>query len=148
MARSDFADVIFRDHLAIPWRTCRPWRGQSCQECHYAHRRLSPDARACVLNPAGSRSGELPVHEFVGGNTWVPKLLQEPVFLSGDGDRQAVLDRTAALRLSCSASAVPACRSPCSPGGAGAGTLTAQVKVINLSGHKLPTGYSEGGASS
>ena len=49
-------------------------------------------AKACEMNPAGSRTGNLPVHEFAGANAWMPgiiknefggDLLQQP----GDYDR-------------------------------------------------------------
>lgn len=142
-ARSDFADVIFRDRLGDPMADLPALaRGQSCQECHM-RTSASPDARACVLNPAGSRSGELPVHEFVGGNTWVPKLLKA-LYFAGDSDRQAALDRTAAWAAELLGQRSASVQVALQPYSAGAGTLTAQVKVINLSGHKLPTGYSEG----
>ena len=144
--RSLFADAIFRDGLGEGASgTPALARGQECQGCHM---RSSDDplAKACEMNPAGSRSGNLPVHEFAGANAWIPgiikneygsRLLQQPE----DYDRTVA----AARQMLAASAALTTTISAYTPATAvAAGSLTLDVEVTNLSGHKLPTGYSEG----
>lgn len=139
---SDFADVIFRNRMGddFPF-TPQLARGATCQDCHMAN---SPDplAMACQQNDPGSRAGNLPVHEFVGGNTWVPAIIRD-LYAPGIGDTsEAALDRTIELAremLSQRSAVVETSASL-----AGPGQLGVTVKVTNLAGHKLPTGYAEG----
>lgn len=144
--RSLFADAIFRDGLgeAAPG-TPAVARAEQCQGCHM---RASEDplAKACEMNPAGSRTGNLPVHEFAGANTWVPGIIKNE-YASGllqqpeDYDRaiasaRQMLQSSAVLETSITA------YTPATP--SAAGSIKLEVQVTNLSGHKLPTGYSEG----
>jgi hypothetical protein len=144
--RSLFADAILRDGFGDP-PAGNPVVATT-QECQNCHMRTSQDplAKACEMNPSGSRSGSLPVHEFAGANAWVPgiikneygsNLTQQPE----DYDRtitsaRAMLGSSAALATTITA------YTPATP--SVAGSITLQVAVTNLSGHKLPTGYSEG----
>jgi hypothetical protein len=145
--RSLFAEAIFRDGLgdAAPG-TPSLAKAQQCQDCHMPSS-SSAEAAACRQNPAGSRTGDLPVHEFAGANTWVPAIIQgEYVALIGSS-RLGDYDRTIAaaqamLHSSAEVSAAITAYQP--PGGAGAGSLGVRVEVTNRSGHKLPTGYAEG----
>ncbi len=144
--RSLFADAIFRDGLGeAPPGVPALAKAEPCQGCHMRSSD-DPDAKACTMNPPGSRSGNLPVHQFAGGNTWIPKiikteygadLLQEPA----DYDRtiQAARDMLAA-----SVAIETAITAYTPPSGTTPGSLALEVRVTNLSGHKLPTGYSEG----
>ena len=142
--RSDFADVIFRDRLGDALATQPALaRGENCQDCHM-RTSTSPDARACVNNPAGSRQGNLPVHEFVGANTWVPRLLKAKYGGPGQLDRESAFDRTIAWAREMLTDRSAAVSVTLDPFVAGQGTLVAKVKVTNLGGHKLPTGYAEG----
>lgn len=144
--RSLFAEAILRDGFGDPpGGTPTVVTAQQCQNCHM---RTSEDplAKACEMNPAGSRTGNLPVHQFAGANAWIPgiikneygnSLLQQPE----DYDRtiasaRDMLASSAALANAITAY-VPATVST-------AGSIAFNVKVTNLSGHKLPTGYSEG----
>jgi hypothetical protein len=142
--KSDFADVIFRDRLgdAFAFQPSLA-RGETCQDCHMRSS-ASPDARACVNNPAGSRQGNLSVHEFVGANTWVPKLLKAKYGAPDQLDREDAFDRTItwAREMLMDRSALVAVT--LDPFTTGQANLVAKVKVTNLSGHKLPTGYAEG----
>lgn len=113
----------------------------SCQDCHMvrsvgvaAETTFNPTYRDC------STTGCLPAHIFVGGNTWVPKILQDPRWrLSNPPDASALdqtaleaqimLRRAATLNLSVEEDA---------------GQKLVTVRVINETGHKLPTGYPEG----
>jgi hypothetical protein len=104
----------------------------------------SPDARACVNNPAGSRQGNLPVHEFVGANTWVPRLIKAKYGGPGQLDRESAFDRTIAWAREMLTDRSADVAVTLDPFVAGQSTLVAKVKVTNLSGHKLPTGYGEG----
>jgi len=114
---------------------------QTCQDCHLpratgiaAEEIYDPVNRDCVT------TGCLPEHTLVGGNTWVPGLLQDTRWrLNAAGeasylnaaitDARSMLQRAAAVTMTLS--------------GAGP-TKTALVRVTNESGHKLPTGYPEG----
>ena len=112
---------------------------RSCQDCHM---RSSADvnARACVFEPAGSRTNNLPVHEFVGANNWIPRILRDEYGL----ERTAAFNRTIGwaeeMLSQRSATIDTTIQSFAGPGN----PLVARVRVTNLSGHKLPTGYSEG----
>ena len=125
----------------------------TCQSCHMP---VSEDANAtaCSLGGYPSRTGDLPVHAFVGGNTWIPGVIQgeysdtsaiagsyggvgrQDSFQQTIGWARDLLTQAAAVETSIT-DYVP-------PGSSGNGNLGVQVKVTNLSGHKLPSGYSEG----
>lgn len=111
----------------------------SCQDCHMRNS-TDPATRACVFEAAGSRANNLPVHEFVGANHWIPRILRDEYGLG----RVEAFNRTIAWAeemLSQRSASVDTTIQ--SFGGAGS-NLVARVRVTNLSGHKLPTGYSEG----
>ncbi len=115
----------------------------TCQNCHM------PDAAGveygCVFQNI-PHTDDLPVHDFVGGNAWVPRILRD--YYVGEGhvgtERQdsysatialteyQLQERSASLELTAPAAVAPG------------GTLTVDVEATNLSGHKLPTGYTEG----
>jgi hypothetical protein len=87
-----------------------------------------------------STNGCLPEHSFAGANTWTPQLLQDPRWrLNATGDAlhlntaiasaRAMLRRAATLTIDFDPNATP---------------KQARVRVINETGHKLPTGYPEG----
>lgn len=139
---SDFADVIFRNRMGDDFDfTPHLDRGATCQDCHMAN---SPDplAQACGLTDPGSRAGNLPVHEFVGANTWVPAIIRDE-YGAGIGDTSAdALDRTILLArqmLTERSAAIETTAALSAPD-----QLGVAVKVTNLAGHKLPTGYAEG----
>ena len=142
--RSDFADVVFRDGLGDARDAPALAHSRQCQDCHMP---MSDDATAaaCNLENPGSRTSNLPVHTLVGGNTWVPGILS--------GEYGAALNRSAAfaqtsvaaqqmLQAAAQIAITPGAYS--APTSASAGSLALNVRVTNLSGHKLPTGYSEG----
>jgi hypothetical protein len=143
--RSDFADVIFRDRLGDDFDfSPQLAKGATCQDCHMASSE-DPVARACTFTDEGSRAGNLPVHEFVGANTWVPAIIRGEYVdneNSGLTERGVDIDRTIvrARHMLTERSAEIETEVTSS----GANQLTATVKVINKAGHKLPTGYAEG----
>jgi len=137
--------VIFRNRMGDDFVfTPQLAKGASCQDCHMAASE-DPIARACSNNPEGSRTGNLPVHEFVGANTWVPLLIRDEYATAIDSGGSARIDdinqtilrarnmlteRSAMIETT----VVPS----------GTDEVTAVVKITNLAGHKLPTGYAEG----
>jgi uncharacterized repeat protein (TIGR01451 family) len=114
---------------------------EACQDCHLqrvtgvaADEQFNPVTRDC-----GTR-GCLPEHMMVGGNAWIPQLLQDPDWrLSAENDAEhldvtlreaeAMLRKAARLTVTLAPSGTQ---------------KIATVRVINESGHKLPTGYPEG----
>ncbi|MEO6688726.1 MAG: hypothetical protein ABIS07_15350, partial [Dokdonella sp.] len=86
-----------------------------------------------------------PVHQFVGANTWVPAIIQGEygVALQRPEDFDKTID-WARANLQGSASVATAVTAYQPPLGATPGSLGLRVAITNLSGHKLPSGYSEG----
>ncbi len=114
---------------------------RTCQDCHMTHTTgtaadaaFNPVERDCRIN------GCLPVHEFTGGNTWVPQLLKDPSWRLHVFGQDSQLDTTiqsAANMLRKAATVTVSLEGD-------QGGKTAVVRVTNQSGHKLPTGYPEG----
>ena len=113
---------------------------EACQDCHL--RRLTGLAADPQFNPVlrdCETTGCLPEHTMVGGNTWLPKLLQDADWrLSAPDDEhlnaafretQQMLRRAATLSATLTSSGTQ---------------KIVLVRVVNETGHKLPTGYPEG----
>ena len=131
----------------------------TCQNCHMPETE-SPDATACSLR-INNRTGNLPVHAFVGGNTWVPGMIKgeygpgldvtgncsEPPGSQPQSCRSLSLQQTidwARDLLGTAASLDTTIQTYTPPTSTDAGSMALDVKVTNLTGHKLPTGYAEG----
>jgi hypothetical protein len=113
----------------------------SCQDCHMA--RQTGLAAETFFNPVFRNCGStgcLPAHILVGGNTWVPQILQDSRWrLNNPADADALnltiiearsmLGRAATVEVDLESSG---------------NQKVATVRVINETGHKLPTGYPEG----
>lgn len=152
--RSLFADAIFRDGLGdLPLGQPTIVRAQHCQDCHMPVSE-EPQATACTLGGYPNRTGNLPTHEFAGGNTWLPAIIEGefsdtstiPDSWQGIG-RQQSFDQTigwARRMLLSAAEVVTTVSTYVAPTAGSAGSLALKVKVTNLSGHKLPSGYGEG----
>lgn len=108
----------------------------SCQTCH-----MRPTlGKGCDKNSVPTRS-DLPLHDLTGGNYWMPQAI-------------AYLDSVGKLRLGGSmnesqlvdllAGAARAGHQLEMAASLEAGSLPNTVKVTNLTGHKLITGYPEG----
>jgi hypothetical protein len=104
----------------------------SCQDCHM------PDVSGKGCNdPAAPVRADLPFHDLMGGNAWLPVLIASlypgetnAAALAGGAARaRALLAKAASLDLEVSAAG---------------DSFVAIVTVTNRSGHKLPTGYPEG----
>ncbi|HEY6942459.1 hypothetical protein [Dokdonella sp.] len=139
-------------------RTFSEWRQsqyaqepqQTCQGCHMPMSE-DPNASACVFTGFPNRSGNLAVHAFAGGNTWVPGIIKGQygagIVANGGIDRAASFDQTTAWAkqmLAGAAVLTTTIQDYTPPGGSTPGSMAVQVKVTNLSGHKLPSGYAEG----
>jgi len=111
-----------------------------CQDCHMPPALPSP-VYACLFEQ-NDRTDDLPVHQFAGGNAWVPRVLRDEYIALAD--RADSFDATIAWALDMlqNRSAEVALTAPSfvPP----EGELGVEVEVTNLSGHKLPTGYFEG----
>ena len=113
---------------------------ESCQDCHmerqtgYAADVFNPTYRNC------STTGCLPAHVFVGGNAWIPRLLQDERWRLHNANNTAALNETLAAAESMLRRAATLHLSLQANGG----NKLATVRVINETGHKLPTGYPEG----
>ncbi len=104
----------------------------TCQDCHM--RRVTGRGAS---EPGTPIRTDLPLHDMTGGNHFVPDLL--PDAFPGEVDagelaagKQRVLDM---LQLACTLELTP---------GRLDGLPTLLVRVINETGHKLPSGYPEG----
>jgi hypothetical protein len=100
----------------------------SCQDCHMR----DVDARGC--NESGSpRRPDLPLHDLTGGNTFVPDLIA--ALWPGETDAAALADAKArALGMLQKAATLEL--TPTDFG--------VVARVVNETGHKLPSGYPEG----
>ncbi len=144
---SYFSDLIYRDPFEAMSTVRQPVlkTGQNCQTCHMPETHEA-DARAC--NFGNDRPGNLPTHQFAGGNTWIPQVIKAVYGDDLAANDPAGLDRKGALDLTTSyafnmlqnQSALVTTEVTSQT----AQQLNIAVKVTNLTGHKLPTGYPEG----
>jgi hypothetical protein len=143
-----FSDLIYTDGFGGDTISTYPnlVQGQNCQDCHMPNS-SHPGTRASWYTSQGSRVDNLKIHEFAGGNSWMPQVLKDTYgadlnFPDLNVDREAAFDRTtdAALNMLQNKSALIetnlVSQAP--------NQATINVKVTNLTGHKLPTGYPEG----
>lgn len=151
--QSYFADLIFKDPFNDLDGTDLPVlaQGENCQTCHMPDSE-SIEARACVFDPLngkgeGRRIGDLPTHQFAGGNTWIPQVLKT---IYGDAleandpnpGRKEAFDLTTSYAFNMLQ--VKSAVIETTLVNQSTDELNVNVKVTNLTGHKLPTGYPEG----
>jgi hypothetical protein len=144
--QSYFADLIFRDgYNDLPTDDFPVLaEGEGCQGCHMPDSQ-SVSARACVYELEGSRTGDLPMHQFAGGNSWMLEVIKgvygDALELNVSGAKEALdLTRSYALNMLQNQSALI----ESTINSQTTDLLSLAVKVTNLTGHKLPTGYPEG----
>jgi hypothetical protein len=111
-----------------------PARGEdgTCQSCHM---RREP-GYGCIVEGAPFRNN-IPRHDLTGGNTFVPDILFD--FWGADVDTSALRrgkERAVATLQSAASLEVETTIT--------GDSIMADVRVTNLTGHKLPTGYPEG----
>jgi hypothetical protein len=111
----------------------------TCQNCHMPDATENP-AYACD-DMTNNHTGDMPIHQFAGGNAWIPDVLRQE-YPNLDRSANFIATRDWALDLLQNESATVEVTAPTTVGGGG--TLPVDVKVTNLTGHKLPTGYPEG----
>jgi len=112
-------------------------RGETCQDCHM--REMPEDVLAAVASMPRSYMRR---HDLIGGNYWVPLAIAELVEdVDADGEHGEALARSAegARAMLQEAAQLEILDSSVSDG-----TAMATIRVTNLTGHKLPTGYPEG----
>ena len=104
----------------------------NCQACH-----MRPEiGYGCTIVGTPLRQN-VPKHNLTGGNTFVPDILADFWGNAVDTSRLAAgKQRAIATLLSAASLEATAYRLH--------DTVTVQVRVTNLTGHKLPTGYPEG----
>lgn len=111
---------------------------KTCQNCHMVDATVDP-AYACI-NETNNHTGNLPMHQLAGGNAWIPQVLKAiypdlNLAASFDATRNLALEmlqqKSATIDVDAADEVVD-------------GKIAVEVKVTNLTGHKLPTGYGEG----
>jgi hypothetical protein len=104
----------------------------TCQDCHVR----DTTGRGCNQSGAPNRT-DLPLHDFTGGNTFIPDVLPDyypaevdvAALQAGKARATDMLTKAATLELA---------------GGVVDGVPHLWVEVTNETGHKLPSGYPEG----
>ena len=132
-------------------RTCKEWQQStmsdpgspdfaSCSSCHMPDATQDP---ACASSQCRNNwAGDMPIHQLAGGNAWIPQVLKGEYGAGLDRDASFDATRAWALDLLQNQSAGIEVSLP-SEVDAGS-ELEFEVRVTNLTGHKLPTGYGEG----
>ena len=140
---SDFATVLFRDGLeegGAGVAGVKLARGDTCQGCHMPQATpIFPDDELQVCGSGPPRNDNLPVHEFAGGNTWIPNILKHEMPMLEAAE--SAFDRTVAWATTMLTQRSALVETSAMLAG---DTVNASVKITNLAGHKLPSGYSEG----
>lgn len=104
----------------------------SCQDCHLR----DVSGKGCN-DPAAPTRPDLPLHDMMGGNAWMPSVIA--ALYPGETDAAALADGAArAVAMLQKAATLGVSVHPDGP------NFLATVMVTNRCGHKLPTGYPEG----
>lgn len=117
----------------------------TCQDCHM--RDVSGQAAAFYGNVNGiPQRDDMPLHDLTGANTWVPQILPlHPVFSDTFKDSSGQPnDRAAALQDGIIRARYMLQNAASLSARYDETTNQLTVRVVNQTGHKLPTGYPEG----
>ena len=134
---------------------------KTCQDCHLP---ITPNTMACTLpgmDPVYGAFNKVRSffrkHEYVGGNAWIPQILKQmyplvdqnwtngnnyaQLFYPGPASRNPLYDAVSAAAdgMMLQAAQIDLTATEPTPQ-----TIQASVRITNLTGHKLPTGYPEG----
>ncbi len=121
--------------------------GTSCQDCHMPAPSVTPAYACDSFNPprpdvAGGDPEPVSRHDLTGANTFIPRVL--------DGEYGALLGRSAAYQATI-ARAIDMLQTKSATlvmtpptWAVESDTMQIDLRVTNLTGHKLPTGYPEG----
>lgn len=136
-----FSDLIFRDSFGDEVSSEFPIiaKGETCQQCHMPDSE-DPSARACFFGGFENRGSDLAVHEFAGGSTWMPQVIKG-LYGAALG-REDAYDRSSAYAFEMLQQKSALVET--SIVNTTATQVDVNVRVTNLTGHKLPTGYHEG----
>lgn len=125
----------------LEWRVSEYAADRPCQSCHVPpvdeQGRAISTAIASFPSSLGPRQ-PVGLHTFVGGNSYVLKLLADAAEWAGIGIDAAELTASAARD---EAHLATAARVTITDAHREGGTVVATVRVENLAGHKLPTAY-------
>jgi len=140
--KSDFGTRLLRSGMESP-APGRPEGLPTCQSCHMPIS-TSEDARACVFTPSGARKSNLGLHQFAGANYWMVDVLKATYGGPDQLNREAAFDASKAAIVQNLTQNSATIQLSLAPLASGASNLSASVRITNLTGHKLPTGYAEG----
>lgn len=125
----------------------------TCQGCHMPISE-DPAATACANLGAPNRTGNLAVHAWAGASTWILSAINGeysdtsdvPGSWEGIGRQDSFAQTINWTRemLQSAATIDAEVTDFSAPGTGSAGALEVRVRVINQSGHKLPTGHMDG----
>ncbi len=104
----------------------------TCQDCHMP----KTTGTACAPSLGGAHRNDLPLHDFNGANSWVLDAIR-----SLYPDSETGLSAASVAAAKARNAAMMAAASDLSVSQSGA---SLNIRIINQTGHKLPTGYPEG----
>ncbi|MEZ4237672.1 MAG: MYXO-CTERM sorting domain-containing protein [Myxococcota bacterium] len=107
--------------------------GETCQDCHF------PRKNGFASNHTGIPAREINLHRMVGGNAFIPRVLagEYPELGRGDAFERTASDAEALLQEAAVVTIDPVEVQRGAP-------ASFEIRVENVSGHKLPSGYPEG----
>ena len=138
----EWRNSVYSTERETPLENARP---TSCQECHMPNvgsMRIAHHPRGGDFGGLAERP-DVRSHAFVGGNAWMLDLLRHEAARFGLGDRVAELALAAAstrYQLAHDTARVEILGAEVLEGEGGP-EVRVDVRVTNLTGHKLPTGY-------
>lgn len=103
----------------------------SCQDCHMPDK----NTYGCYFEPAAWLRPDVPSHDFSGGNAWVQDILANTEeYISDTYVGNLMASKNRSIYMLQNAATLEVTDEGCE----------IRVRIINETGHKLPTGYPEG----
>ncbi|MEM7244916.1 MAG: hypothetical protein AAF533_06200 [Acidobacteriota bacterium] len=141
---SEWQQSVYSDEFGADYTTC--------QQCHMPEVDIDGDgnpdpARACRFDveergPGGTYPGEVRNHGFIGANAWMLGVILEEYGFDLEREAQLVAGVERSLDLLRNRTADLTMTAPATV--QAGDDLAVDVRVVNQTGHKLPTGYPEG----